>query len=107
MKFIGSLSASVTVLAAALIIMCPMALPAAEHAPDSRIESRAEPSDSAQECPVQRPSSPSDCATTGGDRVEKTSIVMLRTDGAYQPGYGQNDSSEVLLEGLIQEGPDR
>jgi hypothetical protein len=104
MKYIGRLSTLVTVVLAALIIVCPVASRAADQAPDS---CRGGGSESAQECPLVRPFAPADHTAAGGEQAARTDLVMLWSAEGNLQTAESGDSSGALLEDLISKAQDR
>jgi len=107
MKSTCTLSALVTVLAAAFIGLAPMASRAAVYAPDSPDELSSDSGSNSAQCSAVQLSLQAGCAPAGMDRAIKTSKTMLVVGGDYQQLSEEIDASSALLEDLVKTGPDR
>lgn len=97
MKSFGIPIALATLLTAGLLAVGPIALRAADHAPDSPREPTAE------SAPGQLPGPDRD-ATAGGVRSVKSGVEMHVKEGDEHPSSEQSDRSDALLEDLVKQG---
>jgi len=94
MKSASILTRLVTVLTATMLTICPVALPAADDAPDAHRAPVAE-SGSAPQCPMPQ-RAPAGQGSAGGVGVAP---AAERTD---LPASEQNDLASALLEDLVK-----
>ncbi|MBJ6725235.1 hypothetical protein [Geomesophilobacter sediminis] len=102
MKPIGSLSAALTVVGAALMLLSAAALSAADRKPDSRPGPGTAPGN-VQECP-RHIADPDVCATPGKVPPGKDGGAGLKAKEQKQVTPEARDASRDLLESLVEKG---
>jgi hypothetical protein len=106
MKPAGTLSTLVTVLAAALIGIAPMASHAAVYTPASPVELGSDSHSDPSQCSLEQSSTHTSCSNSGLDQTTKASDLTQTVKLDYQQTFEQADATSVLLEDLIKSGPD-
>jgi len=107
MKPIYTMSALVTVIAAALIAVAPMASQAANFPTASSLEFSTESISEAPQCSLKKSSAQTGCSDARMESATSTADLMSTLQANYQHSFTQSDSTSVLLEDLIKTGSDR
>jgi hypothetical protein len=107
MKCTCTLSTLVKVLAAAFIVIAPMASRASDYTFDSPEEFIADSRSNSPQCPLGQSTLLTGCATTGMDQATKTTKLMQTVEGDYKQAFEQIDATSAFWEDLNKIGPDR
>jgi hypothetical protein len=101
----GTLSALITILAAALIGFVPMTSCAVDYTPDSPTDLSSDSRSNSTQCSSEPSPNLSGCATADMDRTAKIIKVMPTVGGDYPQPAEQIDVTRALLEDLIKTAP--
>ena len=102
MKSASVLTRLVTVLTATMLTICPVALPAADDAPDALRAPEAE-SGGAPQCPLPQRAAPARRTTSNSSRDMSSGPEAPAAPSTGRQASEQSDLSDALLEDLVME----